>query len=154
MFNKKSVLILGNGESRIDHEKFIKNWENEIWVCNRCYLEHKNFKNFTRMIGDFDPCNKAVIYKQQHNLNFDIYLRYEGWRNRLTYSKQIKKLDVPDKYRADSGSTFVIQAIMEGYEIHVVGMDLGGRDIYVKGLHKEDKSDWVDWWRRVARDYG
>ncbi len=156
MKEKKKVLIIGNGVSRLElkYKDFIRNWTDEIWVCNRAYLEHNDFQKFTRMIGDFNPCNSAVTYKYKHNLNFDIYLRYEGWRHKIHQSKQVKQLDVPDEYRADSGSTFVIQAILEKYdEIYVVGMDLGGADIYVTGLYKEDKSDWVDWWRRVAKDF-
>jgi len=153
----KRVLILGNGVSRLKYEDFIKDWEDEIWVCNYAYKEYYKFKNFTRMIGDWRPCNDAVEFRRLYNLKFDIYIRYAGWHNKkfLTHPNEVKKLSIDEEYVRDSGSSFVVQALIEDYdEIYLLGFDLGGPDIYVRHLARENKADWVVFWRKIAKDFG
>ncbi len=153
----KSVLIIGNGESRKDKEcvEFIQNWKHEIWGCNSIYIEAKegSIPRLDVLTGDRKALIPASEYKQKFNLTYRMYTRRtveKGMR-----IPGVKPLKVPLRYTMDSGSTLVAKAIVDGYdEIFCVGFDLGGKDIYVKGHENRNKSRWIRNWRKIANELG
>jgi len=151
----KKCLILGNGKSRLKYKDFIKNWQDEIWVCNRAFVELSNgdLPRIDRLIGDKNALELASKFRQKHNLNFKIYAKKSFHANHIIGEKEF--ITIPEKYIKDSGTTFVVQALIENYdEIVLVGFDLGGPDIYVANHELKNKRMWVERWRRIAQDFG
>ena len=139
----KSVLILGNGISRLLHEDMIKNWSGEMWGCNYAYLEwgHK----LTRLTGHVDVLVKAEKFREKNQCSFDIWSGNLGvFRSNAQYAK---KFTCTGELTKDSGTTLVAQALTEQFdEILLCGFDLGGRDIYTRGHHTKCKRSWVKRW--------
>lgn len=111
------VLILGNGKSRLKLKDFIKNWKDEIWVCNKGYLESLSLSNITRVYSVHpEVIQDAQKYKDDNNLIFNVhgpggvpFLKNKGW---------------------SSGSQALLDALLEKRDISVVGFDFGGPDVY------------------------
>lgn len=143
---KKKVLILGNGLSRIMYNDFIEEWENEIWGCNRVYLDwgHK----LDRLTGHISVLEEADEYRKQNNLYYEI------WGGNLGKFKCDKYFTCDKQFQKDSGTTLVVQAIEEGYRAYCLGFDLGGRDIYSPNHQLVNKTNWVLRWRVIANTYG
>jgi len=153
--DKKSVLILGNGKSRLEYKDFIKNWEDEIWACNRAFLELATgeLPRLDRLIGDLSALKLAVEFKQKYDATFDIYVRKNFHLTELKTEAQV--VTISDEYVKDSGTTFVVQALYENYdEIVLIGFDLGGPDIYIKNHELKNKKTWISRWKKIAKDFG
>lgn len=151
----KRVLIIGNGTSRLNYKQFIKNWKDEIWACNRAFKEliTGELPRLDRLMGDKNALREASDFRRKNKFNFKIYARKQFHANHISGDKEF--ITIPEKYIKDSGTTFVVQALVEGYdEIVLVGFDLGGPDIYVANHEKRNKKMWVDRWRQIARDFG
>jgi len=141
-----SVLILGNGISRLLYEDMIKSWSGELWACNYAYLEwgHK----LTRLTGHTDVIMKAANYREKNHHSFDIWTGNLG-ASRLN-AQYVKHFTCPMELRKDSGTTLVAQALTEHFdEILICGYDLGGRDVYSRMNHKRSKSSWVKRWGQL-----
>jgi len=147
----RSVLILGNGISRLLHEDMIRSWTGELWACNYAFLEWGD--RITRLTGHTDVLTKAAAYRERHGLSFEIWTGNLGkfkldapYVNLFTCSIETKR---------DSGTTLVAQALTEGFDkILVCGFDIGGRDIYSRKLHTQNKKSWVDRWRLLKGTFG
>jgi len=148
----REVLILGNGVSRLDHMKFINNFEGEIWGCNSVYKEVANgmIKRLDAMTGDRVALKEAIRVKEQNNFTYKIWSR-----GSLTHTLQGTQLiGIEPKYIYDSGTTLVCKALLEKYDkIYLVGFDLGGADLYVKGHETRNKSSWIVRWRKIASEF-
>lgn len=153
--NKKEVLIIGNGISRLKYQDFIQNWKGEIWGCNSIYLEHQAgaVPRLDRLIGDTQAILPASQYKRKYGHSYVIYNKFKI-NNKENVPGSIP-VPVPKKYIKDSGTTLVALALIEDYDrILCLGFDLGGKDIYVKDLHQKNKTTWVNHWRQLSQDFG
>jgi hypothetical protein len=151
----KKVLILGNGKSRLKYKDFVKKWDGEIWACNRAFLElaSGDIPRINRLTGDSDALVIASEYRQKHGLKFEIYIRKPFQGEHVRGEKKL--FTINPKYIKDSGTTWVCQALIEGYDqIYCVGFDLGGPDIYIAQHEKLNKKIWVERWRQIAQDFG
>lgn len=124
------VLILGNATDRLDQLDFIKNWKEEIWVCNYAFKEF-NLPQIN-LVGSVHQyvAEEAVMFKKVNNLNYRILC------NSFTDLKEIEPFI---KYRGFStGSELILQAINEGYKkIYLAGFCFihdCKTDIYTKNL--------------------
>jgi len=110
----KKCLVLGNASDRLEEKEFIKNWKDEIWICNYAYKEYLEFPRID-VVGTVHSfvVTDALQFKKENNLNFRILSsnRYnsetEEFKNYLGFS---------------TGWELVNQAILEGFEeIYICG---------------------------------
>ena len=117
----KSVLILGNGESRKNSIDYITNWQNEIWVCNEAYIEPWSQKTRVGTVHKF-IADLATEHKKTTNEKFEIYTNTCPALYKNTFAYQ---------YGWSTGNLSILQALYERYEkICLCGFDFGGKDIY------------------------
>lgn len=137
------MLIVGNGASRLAYKREIQDFFGEVWIFNYAYKEKWLARKATRWFGHTELIEEAKEYRKKHGYKYSI------WGNVESAEKHFDK-----RIRAgDSGSTAAWQALLEGYEIWCVGIDLGGWDIYTKGHEKQNKAIWVMRWKRLYKFY-
>lgn len=142
----RSVLILGNGVSRLQHKDFIQNWDSEIWACNFAFKDN-SLPRLTRIAGHDWVMQEALEYKEKHNLSYDIYCHSD----KLPLDK-VKQFTIDPVLIKDSGTTMVNQALHEEYDsIYLCGFDMGGPDVYSPEHEKRHLSSWVRRWRKMSR---
>lgn len=139
-----SVLILGNGISRLLHDDFIDSFGGELWVANYAYRRYG--ARCTRVCGHSNVMDEAAVYRDQHGLNFKIM-------GRVTDRDECS-ITCPAEFRKDSGTTMVAQALEEGYDVYLCGFDLGGPDVLSLNLHLRNKRSWVRRWKAIVDRYG
>lgn len=142
-----TVLILGNGISRIEHENFIREFPGEVWACNFAYRDFP--EKITRLTGHDFVLEEAQKEKKKNGWKFDIYAgvcakKRDGW----------KRFTQPPKWHRDSGSTLATQALHEGHDILLCGFDMGGADIYSPEHWRQNKTAWVRRWADIVQEYG
>lgn len=143
----KDVLILGNGISRLAYHDFIMAWPGEVWGCNRV------FKEYGRILSRFAGHNYAMVEAREHRRHHRH--EYEIWGGHLGKAEPTDKVfTCAQKYRNDTGTTLVAQALTEGYSVKVCGFDIGGPDVLNPDHQKQKKWKWVDRWRDILRDFG
>ena len=124
----KSVLILGNGSTRLNHRGYVSSWQGEIWVCNRAYQEYHKLPRVDRVATVHgDVLLDAYNFKIDNSLNYQLLTSYRVQR------KAPNKVDgvFYEKRGWSTGNLAIVQALKEGYEnITLVGFDFGGGDIY------------------------
>jgi hypothetical protein len=141
------VLILGNGISRLAYDDLIKAWPGEVWACNKAYLDYPG--KITRLTGHKDVMIEAASYKKDNEL------RYEIWAGNLgNFDFADRDFDCPADMKRDSGTTLAAQALYEGRNIALCGIDLGGPDIHSPGNEKRAKHNWISRWRKIIEAYG
>lgn len=156
----KEVLLLGNGISRQEpiNKNFIDNWNKEVWGCNRVFKEYKNLPRLDILMGDYAAILEAIEYKKEFGATYTIY----GKKNKpliVDLHKAGEPLnlieEVPIKYQKDTGTTLVRMALNRGYDkIYLCGFDLGGPDIYMANHELRNKSNWIENWRQIDKEYG
>lgn len=127
--NGKTVLILGNGKSRLKYEEFIHNWQGDIWGCNWIFQEVDKFKNITRIGSVHDEViEKMYVGRQINSQDYSIWTK-PNFKSKFT--------DYPDLcYFSDgrgwsTGNLMILQALTEHYKrIYLCGFDFGGADVY------------------------
>lgn len=153
MHMSKKVLIIGNGTSRLNHREFIQRWKDEIWACNSAYLEYYagDIPRLDVLLADYHCLQDIVPYKQKHGGKYKLF----GKNHKAKELPGVQLIDMERKFINDSGSTLVARALHKGYdEIYVVGFDLGGSDLYVKGHESRNKEKWIRNWRKIAGTWG
>ena len=113
----KKVLILGNGSSRLRLKKFISEWNDEIWVCNKGYTEATDNELISRVYSvHSEVVQDAKSFRKNRDLTYAIvgpgevsFKELKGW---------------------SSGSQALLDALIENYEITALGFDFGGPDVY------------------------
>jgi len=124
------VLILGNGISRIQFDKWIREFDGEIWGCNYVYIEYG--EKLTRLTGHTDVMLKAIDYRNENRCEYEVWSGICTGTNRVDGTRSFT---CPRELCRDSGTTFVAQALHEGRrKVYVCGFDLGGADILSLGL--------------------
>lgn len=133
-----TVLILGNGLSRLAFHEAILAYNGPVWGCNRVYLDYGD--TIDALAGHADVMEEARSWRDSHGQSFDIFGIDEG-------------LIAPDIYRKDTGTTLVAEALTRGFNVIVCGFDLGGFDVYSPGHEKKNKTTWVQRWRLIFRKF-
>jgi len=110
-----TVLILGNGISRLLYHKEILAFDGEIWGCNFIFLEYGDILG--RVVGHRYVMDQAELWKKYKNFPYDVHY-HEEWE------------EINRTIRGNSGAFLVAMAIEEEREITLCGMDFGGPDIY------------------------
>jgi hypothetical protein len=121
----KEVIILGNGESRLKYDEYIKKYEYEIWGCNKAYLENYNFTRIGTV--HIENANNALLYKKQNNLKYIVYYSY-FLPECLSFSNY---------HGWSTGNELLSQALLENYKITLIGFDSlnnNSSDIYMKNV--------------------
>jgi hypothetical protein len=124
-----TVLILGNGISRLEFDKEIRAFTGPVWGCNRAYIDYGDI--LSALAGHTDVMEEA----RDHG-DYKIFGQDEAFT-------------CPDIYRKDTGSMLVAEALTRGYDVICVGFDLGGADVYSPGHDKKNKTTWVNRWRLI-----
>lgn len=121
----KKVMVFGNATERLNQQNFISKWTDEIWVCNKAYLETKDNSRVSLVASVHDfMAKEAIEFKKKNNLNY-----------RVVCCKPVEGSELFKKYRGwSTGTELVHQAILEGYdEIWMAGFEfVKGEDIYMK----------------------
>ncbi len=133
------VLILGNGLSRLSFDAQIRSFDGEIWGCNRVYLDYAEV--LTYLWGHIDVMPEAIEYRDANGLSYKIMEIEEP-------------LQCQNRFRKDTGTTLVAEALTRGLEVSVCGFDMGGPDVYSWNHEKKNKKDWIDRWREIFRIFG
>jgi hypothetical protein len=133
------VLILGNGLSRLSFDAKIREWDGPIWGCNRIYLDYGDV--LTGLAGHADVMQEAKLYRDAHGQKYAILGEDEPFQ-------------CAEKYRKDTGTTLVAEALTRGMEVELCGFDLGGPDIYSPDHDKKNKTTWVQRWRAILTAFG
>lgn len=135
----ETVLILGNGLSRLAFHEAILAHDGPVWGCNRVFIDYG--ARLTAIAGHADVMEEARVWREKHGQTYDIF----GIDEALT---------CPELYRKDTGSTLVAEALTRGYNVIACGFDLGGADVYSPGHEKKNKTTWVTRWRLIFSKFG
>lgn len=135
-----NVLILGNGLSRLSFDAAIRAYSGLIWGCNRVYLDYGDVLD--GLAGHGDVMDEAARFRESN-----------GWKFRILGSDE-DPLTCEAKYRKDTGTTLVAEALTRGHTVELCGFDLGGLDVYSPGHEKKNKTTWVKRWREIFREFG
>lgn len=130
----QTVLILGNGLSRLAFDEAIRAHDGPVWGCNRVFLDYGD--KITALAGHADVMEEARAWRDSNNKKFDIF----GIDEALTCAPIFQK---------DTGTTLVTEALTRGYDVAVAGFDLGGVDVYSPGHDRKNKTVWVNRWRLI-----
>jgi hypothetical protein len=133
------ILILGNGISLLSFKDRIRQWCGPIWGCNRIYLDYGDV--LTGLHGHIDVMQEARLYRDAYGQKYAILGEDEPFQ-------------CEEKYRKDTGTMLVAEALTRGYEVELCGFDLGGPDIYSPGHDKKNKTTWVQRWRAILHAFG
>lgn len=134
----ETVLILGNGLSRLAFDEAIRAHDGPVWGCNRVFLDYGDV--LTALAGHADVMEEAKAWRDAHGQKYDIFGIDEG-------------LSAPDIYRKDTGTTLIAEALTRGLSVIACGFDLGGADIYSPGHEKKNKTTWVQRWRMIMQRF-
>lgn len=135
-----TVLILGNGISRLAFDAQIRGFPGEIWGCNRIYLDYGDV--LTGLSGHIDVMKEADDYRAEHGQNW----RLLGTEEDPYICREL--------FRKDTGTTLVAEALTRGHNVIVCGFDIGGLDVYSPGHEKKNKTSWVERWRLILDEFG
>jgi hypothetical protein len=134
------VLILGNGLTRLEFDKQIRDWKGEIWGCNRIYLDYGDI--LTGLAGHTDVMQEAALDRDAKGNTYKIMGGIED-------PYICKPL-----YQKDTGTSLVAEALTRGYQVELCGFDIGGLDVYSPGHEKKNKTTWVQRWRLILGEFG
>jgi len=140
------VLILGNGISRLSYVELIETWPDEVWGCNRAYLDFPG--KLDRLTGHLEVMEDAKKCREENQYKFEI------WGGHLAnWHFFDNHFDCRLMFRKDSGITLVAQALHEKNTVSVCGFDMGGPDIHSPNLHNDLKHSWIQRWRKLFEVY-
>jgi hypothetical protein len=145
--DNSTVLIVGNGISRLAYTKQILDFKGDVWASNYAFWEFS--EKLTRLNGHQVCLLEAQNWKDQYGCNFEIYAgpiakKRPDW----------KMFSVGPKWQRDSGTTLICEALHLGFKIEVVGFDLGGPDVYAPEHRYVDKTSWVNRWAEILQEWG
>lgn len=147
MVDRKSVLLLGNGVSRIKNRAvrtWIDKWIGETWGCNWAFLEFP--VKLSRVVGEPAVMEEAKEFQKENHTSYTVYKRHaeEGAESMGLEAREI----------ADSGTNLLGMALKEGYDlIYLAGFDGGGRELYTGGYIHERWDEWRPRWDAIAKEF-
>jgi hypothetical protein len=133
-----TVLILGNGLSRLAFDKKIREFRGPVWGCNRAYLDYGD--KLAALAGHADVMVEAQGARDALGQQFKIFGQDEEFTAR-------------ELFRKDTGTTLVAEALTRGFDVIVCGFDLGGPDVYSPGHERKNKTTWVSRWRLIFQTF-
>lgn len=134
-----TVLILGNGISRLAFEKEIKEFRGEVWGCNRIYLDYGD--KITALAGHADVMQEALVARDASVHKYDIFgIDVEFFCQPI--------------FQKDTGTTLVAEALTQKKKVICCGFDMGVLDVYSPGHEKKNKSTWIQRWRLILAEFG
>ncbi|MGA2435541.1 MAG: hypothetical protein ABSG25_09670 [Bryobacteraceae bacterium] len=119
------IIILGNGNSRLNHQDFLVNMNLKIWVSNLAFKEHLILPRID-LVGTVHNfvLEEAIKYKKENNLNYEILY--------MNIIPELKKdYNIFSHYLGySSGTELVNEALLRGYDkLYLLGFDsLNGKD--------------------------
>lgn len=119
------VLILGNGVSRLQQIDFIKQWTEELWVCNWGFKEAFSLPRVDKVCTvHADVIPKALTFKEKHGLSYQVITS-----NRCALDHDVEIFAVKKGW--STGALALSEALEQRFdEIVLAGFDFGGKDIY------------------------
>lgn len=123
----KTVLILGNGKSRLRLRNQINSfWKGEIWACNMAFKECNDFIRMDRVFTQHEECISSCLEYRARNKS-----KYILYTDKSLFEKGMGDKQIQYSYGWATGNAAILEAIKEGYKkIVLAGFDFGGRDIY------------------------
>lgn len=117
-----SVLILGNGVSRLTEKSYIDNWKGELWACNFAFKEYMFLPHIDRLgSAHREVLEEAIQFRRDHGLDFRLF----------SYIKMTEVEPFACAKGWSTGSLMLQQAMYENFDkIVLAGFDMGGPDIY------------------------
>jgi len=123
-----TLMVVGNGASRLKHEEFIKDHDDEVWACNYEFRE-----DWPRLsaIGSLHKraVRDALIYRKEHGLNYEV-ITNETYANPNWGQWQEGAMSWSEgriSYRLSSGIRLIQEAFVRGHDkVILIGFDLGG----------------------------
>ena len=143
------VLIVGNGISRLPYYQTIFDFDGEVWGCNQSYLEFGHI--YKRIAGHKQWTEDAYRAKIEYGWDFEVWC---GLKDNIIDFPHRMFTTHEERFWHNSGTTLVAQALEEGYEVSVIGFDLGGFDIYGYKVVYGSHDHWVKRWRDLEKYYG
>lgn len=137
-----TVLILGNGLSRLAFHDAILAHDGPVWGCNNIYLDYG--AKLTAVAGHDWCMADAARVREENNFSYKIFggLAWSG-------DIQDEAFTCDPVFRENTGTTLVAEALTRGYNVIACGFDLGGPDCYSPDHEKRDKTVWVTRWRLI-----
>ena len=142
-----TVLILGNGLSRLAFDAAIRAHRGPVWGCNAIYLD---YGDKLACLAGHDWCMAdAARVRAEKGYKYKIFggLKWSG--------------DIGDEpftckpiFRENTGTTLVAEALTRGYKVIACGFDMGGPDVYSPDHEKRNKTIWVTRWRLIFEEFG
>lgn len=142
----ETVLILGNGLSRLAFDKEIREFPGEVWGCNNIYMDYGD--KITAIAGHDWCLIDAKRERDEHGYKYRLFtgLSWDGGRGEDAFSCN-------ELYRENTGSALVAEALTRGHNVIVCGFDMGGADIYSPEHEKRNKSVWIKRWRLIFDEF-
>jgi hypothetical protein len=137
----KKCLILGNASDRLLKKEEIKNWNNDLFICNLAFQEYLDFPKITCVCTVHDWVSlKSLEFKKEHNLEYEILFKHK-------INEEINSFKNYKGYA--SGTEVILECINRGYEIiylcGFVFINECRNDIYTKNIYCENFSkQWID----------
>jgi len=118
------LLILGNGNSRLDYTDYINSFDGQVWGANKIFQE-TIINQKLNLIGTvhLDFAISALEFKKKNNLKYDIYFSEE--------IKEYNEIKYFKNYHGwSTGSELLYKGLQDKFdEIHLIGYDsLRGKD--------------------------
>jgi len=143
----KTVLIIGNGISRISYDKEIRAFAGETGGCNDIYKEYGEILSI--ISGHEQSMREAIKYREEKGFDYKIL---KG----LVWSGKVGELEYTcnPKYRQNTGAALIAEGLTLGCDVVLCGFDFGGRDCFDIGHDTLDLSVWVKAMRLIISDFG
>lgn len=137
-----TVLILGNGLSRLAFDEAIRAHDGPVWGCNNIYLDYG--EKLTAIAGHDWCMADATRVREEKGYSYKIFggLKWSGDIGEEAFT-------CDPIFQENTGTTLVAEALTRGYKVITCGFDLGGKDCYSPGHEKRDKTIWVTRWRLI-----
>jgi hypothetical protein len=131
-----TVLILGNGKSRLEKQDKIKAWNGDLYICNLAFREWQFLPKITA-VGTVHSwiLPECIQCKNDNNLDYEILVPENTTNDNPNTHNFIS-------YKGYStGSEMIRQAVTKGYdEIYLSGFAIQGdeTDIYTYPLYTQN----------------
>jgi len=121
-----TLMILGNGISRLMHKERIRQHEGEVWICNRTFLELDEIPNVTVVASMHRTvAREAVAHREKHGLDYRVLTC-----GNMETIKGCEPFCLP-RCDLSSGLLLVQEAATAGYKKAIlIGFDLGGKSTH------------------------
>lgn len=142
----ETILILGNGLSRLAFDKEIRDFPGEVWGCNNIYLDYGD--KVTAITGHDWCLIDAKREREKKGYKYRIFtgLKWDGGSGEESFT-------CAGKYRQDSGTALVAEALTRGCRVIACGFDMGGPDVYSPDHEKRNKTIWIKRWRLLFKEF-